>query len=123
LKAWGNRENRKIEYSETADIPSSSNRLDSAGITYNLSKRLLSLAKMKDIVNIEAGFVMMALALAICSEVCEICLFLSTASIGNECLKNDGVFPELPNDVIRVLRRWVFSICIDQIISYYQEFG
>jgi hypothetical protein len=65
-----------MQYSETADIASSANRLDSAGITYNLSKRLLSLAKMKDVVNIEAGFVMMALVLAICSEVCEICLFV-----------------------------------------------
>jgi hypothetical protein len=65
-----------MQYSETVLIPSSANGLDSAGITFNLSKRLLSMAKMKDIVNIEAGFVMMALALAICSEVCDISLFV-----------------------------------------------
>jgi hypothetical protein len=76
LKSWRGHEKSTVRYSETAPPPSSSNGLDAAGITLNLSKRLVALVKLKNVVNIEAGLVMVALAVAISSEVCDICLCL-----------------------------------------------
>lgn len=44
-------------------------RQDPAGVALTLSKRLIDVFNVKRVLNIEAGLEMIALAMAICSEV------------------------------------------------------
>jgi len=67
LKTWGEREKTRTQYSSNG--PSSSDGKDPAGVALTLSKRLMTVAKSKNILNIEAGLEMIALAMAISSEV------------------------------------------------------
>jgi len=69
LKTWGEREKTRAQYStETAHL-SSYNEKDPAGVTLALSRRLITVFKARNILNIEAGMDMVALAMAISSEV------------------------------------------------------
>lgn len=75
MKTWGDREKNKSQYFETVQSHSSATGLNSADITMNLSRRLVTVVKVRDIVNIEAGLEMIALAMIISSEVCKIYVF------------------------------------------------
>ena len=70
LKSWGEREKTKARYFSNAPF-SSSDRKDPAGVALTLSRRLITVAKARNILNIEAGLEMIALAMAISSEVCD----------------------------------------------------
>jgi hypothetical protein len=69
LKTWGGRETTKQRY--FGDGPTkSSDWKDPATITLTLSRMLITVVKAKNVLNIEAGLEMIALAMAISSEVC-----------------------------------------------------
>jgi hypothetical protein len=68
LKSWGECGKTKAQYFSNAPF-SSSDRKDPAGVALTLSRRLITVAKAKNILNIEAGLEMIALAMAISSEV------------------------------------------------------
>lgn len=70
LKTWGEREKILAQYSTTAPTSSSLDGQDAAGVALALSRRLIAVVKVKDIVNVETGLEMIALGMAICSEVC-----------------------------------------------------
>lgn len=72
LKTWGERDKTRTEYSQKSFAKVSVVRQDSAGVTMFLSRRLIAVVKAKNIIHIEAGLEMMALALAICSEVSDV---------------------------------------------------
>lgn len=72
LKTWGDREKSRAQYSNSSIISSSVDRQDPVGITLTLSSRLIDVFKVKSILHIEAGIEMIALAMAISSEVCNI---------------------------------------------------
>jgi hypothetical protein len=69
LKSWGDREKTRGQFSQKAPISPSIGGHDPASVTLNVSRRLIDIFKVKNILNIEAGLEMMALAIAICSEV------------------------------------------------------
>ena len=58
------------EYNNKAHTPSTDEGQDAAGIALSLSRRLIAVVKVKNILNIETGLEMIALAMAISSEVC-----------------------------------------------------
>jgi hypothetical protein len=60
---------------DTPSSPPSNNVLNSADVALHLSSRLSAGAKVKSVVNIEAGLEMIALALTISSEVCVVKMF------------------------------------------------
>ena len=68
----------RAQYSLTAQTPGLEGRLEPANIALTLSRRLIAVVKVKQIVNIEAGLEMMALALTISSQVLPIYLFMVT---------------------------------------------
>jgi hypothetical protein len=70
LKTWGDREKTRAQYSSEATHLSSYDGRDPAGVVLALSRRLITVFKSKNILNIEAGMEMIALAMAISSEVC-----------------------------------------------------
>jgi hypothetical protein len=74
LKTWGERDATRSEYLQKSATVSVVGQ-DPAGVTMLLSKRLIAVVKAKNIIHIEAGLEMMALALAICSEVSNIRMF------------------------------------------------
>jgi hypothetical protein len=74
LKTWGEREKTRAQYSSDA-TQSLSERNDAAGIALILSRRLITVVNAKNILNIEAGMEMIALAMAISSEVCNVAIF------------------------------------------------
>ena len=74
MKTWGNRENTRTKYSQIA-VASSSDGQDAAGIALTLSRRLITVVNVKNIHHIEAGLEMIALAMAISSEVRVVNLF------------------------------------------------
>jgi len=74
LKTWAEREKTRTQYFSFS--PSLSDRKDPAGIALTLSRRLISVVKAKNVLNIEAGLEMIALAMAISSEVCHYGFFL-----------------------------------------------
>jgi len=82
----------------------SSDGKDLAGVALTLSKRLITVAKGKNILNIEAGLEMIALGMTICSEVCNDGFFENIVLI--YLPKNKGVFPELAAEVKFVLKRF-----------------
>jgi hypothetical protein len=75
LKTWGDRDQTWSQYSLTAQLSAADNgQEDAAGVALTLSRRLISIMKVKKILNIEAGLEIMALGLTISSEVCQISL-------------------------------------------------
>lgn len=109
LKTWGEREKTRSQYStEATDI--SSGGKDPADAALALSRRLITVIKAKNIINIEAGMEMIALGMAISSEVrddnilfCNRIMFIS---------KNNGVFPEKATDVKSILGRSACYSCL-----------
>lgn len=76
LKTWSDRQRTRAQLSETVVFsPSSVNGRDQADIVLTISRRLMDVVKAKNVLHIEAGMEMMALALSISSEVCNIGLF------------------------------------------------
>ena len=75
LKSWGERERTRAQYLNNAPT-SSSDRNDPAGVALTLSRCLITIFKAKNIINIEEGLEMVALAMAISSEVFNISFFL-----------------------------------------------
>jgi hypothetical protein len=102
LKSWGQRE--KIRTQISSNGSSSSDRKDPAGVALTLSKRLITVVKAKSILNIEAGLDMIALAMAISSEVSNDGFSQNAVLI--YLPKNKGVFPEMAEEVNIVLRRF-----------------
>lgn len=72
IKTWGDRQTTRAQYLEGVRITLSKNTLDQADIALKISRRLVNVVKVKNIVNIEAGFEMVALAMTISTEVCDI---------------------------------------------------
>ena len=72
--------------------------------------------KMKKILNIESGLEMIALGMAICSEVGFFILFLKHSDLFF-LNKNKGMFPEFAEDVKKMLRR--SELFFQKIISDY----
>jgi hypothetical protein len=72
LRTWAARETTKTEYFQTNLIPSTIDGQRNASVTLTLSKRLIAVSKIKDVLHIEAGLEMIALAMAISSEVCAV---------------------------------------------------
>jgi hypothetical protein len=69
LRAWGDREQTRAKYLKAATNFSSVNLQDPAGVALTLSRRLIAVVKVKSVLHIEAGLEMIALAMAISSEV------------------------------------------------------
>lgn len=91
-----------------SSTPLSANARDAAKVALGLSRRLNDFIKMKNILNIEAGIEMIALAMMISSEVRDVDGLNPTDMLS--LLKNGGVFPETYGDVDEVLRRFeIFS--------------
>ena len=108
LKTWAERENTMTQYSSEVTHLSSDSK-DTAGVVLSLSRRLITVVKARNIVNIEAGLEMVALAMAISSEVCGYGLL---KIILISLPKNNGVFPELAVDVKNVLTRFLYISCL-----------
>jgi len=72
LKTWGDREKTRAQYVKITSVPSSFEGQNTVDIALTLSKRLIAVVKSKNILHIEAGLDMIALAMAISSEVCDI---------------------------------------------------
>ena len=70
LRVWVDREKAADKCLKTSSIPTSNDVLDPAGIALALSRRLIAVTKYRNILNIEAGLDMIALAMTISSEVC-----------------------------------------------------
>jgi hypothetical protein len=75
LKTWGDRQTTRTQYFETLSTPSSINEQDHADVVLTISRRLIDVVKVKNILHIEAGLEMIALAMAISSEVRNIVSF------------------------------------------------
>jgi hypothetical protein len=58
------------QYSQCPSSSSSIGSTDTAGIAFTLTKRLIAVSKLKKVINLEAGLEMIALGIAICSQVC-----------------------------------------------------
>lgn len=76
IKTWRDREKTRTQYIQTAQIPSSVDQQDPADVALTLSRRLIAVVKVKNILHIEAGLEMIALAMAISSEVGNTVIFL-----------------------------------------------
>jgi hypothetical protein len=70
LRTWEEREKKIAQYSIIAPPSSSVDGQEPADVALALSKRLIAAVKVKNILNIETGLEMIALAIAISSEVC-----------------------------------------------------
>jgi hypothetical protein len=68
LKTWGDRERTKLQYFGNGPTESSDWK-DPAAITLTLSRMLITVVRAKNVLNIEGGLEMIALAMAISSEV------------------------------------------------------
>ena len=96
------------KYSDKTPIRSSVDINDPANVSLALSRRLITTVKVKNIFHIQAGLELIALALAISSEVCgSIDLFKLSDFL--PLLKNGGVFPDRSGDFKNVLRRLEFT--------------
>lgn len=69
LKTWRDRKSTRLQCIDTAPAASSVEGRDLASVALTVSKRLIEVHKFKNVLNIEAGLEMMALAMTICSEV------------------------------------------------------
>lgn len=121
LKTWGERGLTRAQYSIEATHPPPYGK-DPADATLALSRRLITVVKAKNILSIEAGMEMIALAMAISSEVCDDSIVFTTELIS--LWKNNGVFPEQATDVKSVLRRFEQNPHASwRIIKCDKEFG
>jgi hypothetical protein len=68
LKIWGDREKTRAKYISNGPTTSSDWK-DPAGVALSLSRRLITIDKAKKVLNIEAGLELIALGMAISSEV------------------------------------------------------
>jgi hypothetical protein len=75
LRTWRDREKHRAEYSRTAPTPSTADGRNPPDVALALSRRLIAVVKVKNILHIEAGLEMIALAMAISSEVSHISSF------------------------------------------------
>lgn len=105
LKTWGERTKTRAQYS--VDATSSSRGKDRAGVALAISRGLISADKGKNIINIESGLGMIALAVIISSEVGDGYLLFVVKTKLIYLPKNGGVFPEMATDVKSVLRRFL----------------
>jgi hypothetical protein len=69
LRVWREREQASDDYFKMNPTLVSDEMHDPAGIALSLSKSLIEVVKIRNVVNIEAGLEMIALAMAISSEV------------------------------------------------------
>jgi hypothetical protein len=69
LRTWGDREASRSYYSQTGLNSSTTDLGNTAEVALNLSRRLIAVVKVRNAVNIEAGLEMLALAIAISTEV------------------------------------------------------
>ena len=72
-----------MEYSRTAPTPSADVCHNSRDVALTLSMRLIAVVKVKNILHVEAGLEMIALALAISSEVSRVAVFETYYSFPN----------------------------------------
>jgi hypothetical protein len=72
---WRDREKATDDYLKTGPFSTSDEMKDNAGVALALSRRLIAVVKVRNIVNIEAGLEMIALAISISSEVFHVQLF------------------------------------------------
>jgi hypothetical protein len=72
LRTWADREKKMAQYSTKGSTSSSVDVQDAADVALALSRRLIDVVKVKNILNIETGLEMIALAMAISSEVLSI---------------------------------------------------
>lgn len=70
LRIWGDREASRLNYTRTAQTSSTMELGNTAEVALNLSKRLIAVVKVRNVLNIEAGLEMIALAIAISTEAC-----------------------------------------------------
>jgi hypothetical protein len=75
LKTWGDRDKIRAQYSSSSALPSDGDLREPAVIALNLSRRLMDVVKVRNILHIEAGMEMIALAMLISSEVRKIDLY------------------------------------------------
>lgn len=113
LKSWEQREKTKTQLSSNGS--SSSDGKDPAGVALTLSKRLITVVKAKSILNVWAGLEMIALAMAISSEVSNDGFFQNAVLI--YLPKNKGVFPEMGVEVKIVLRRFESTISHERLLN------
>lgn len=69
LRTWRDREKNRFEYSKMGPSSSISDGAHPADVALTLSRRLVSVVRVKNMLHIEAGLEMIALAMAISSEV------------------------------------------------------
>jgi hypothetical protein len=100
----------RAQYSQRGATLPSVDREDPAGIALAMSKRLIAVFKNKRILNIEVGLEMMALAMVICSMVCNFGMYLNHIDLFR-LHKNGGRFPEIPGEVNNLLKRFGFRSC------------
>jgi hypothetical protein len=77
LKTWGDREKIMAQYTMANPYPPSFEGQSSAEVALNLSKRLIAVMNVRNVAQIEAGLEMIALAMAISSEIRNVNLFKS----------------------------------------------
>jgi len=75
LRTWRDREKHRAEYSKTTPNPLTADGQNPPDVALTLSRRLIAVVKVKNILHIEAGLEMIVLAMAISSEVSRISLF------------------------------------------------
>jgi hypothetical protein len=75
LRTWGEREKRRSQYAKTAPTSSTVDGKNPADVALTLSRRLIAVVKVRNILHIEAGLEMIALAMAISSEVSYVHIF------------------------------------------------
>jgi len=69
MKTWATRIKSEGQNYGKAPATSSLHGMDPVGLALTLSKRMISIVKLKRIINIETSLEMVALAMTICSEV------------------------------------------------------
>jgi hypothetical protein len=110
LKTWGEREESRTHYAHTGLTSSVMELGNTAEVALNLSKRLIAVVKVRNMINIETGLEMLALAIAISTEVRNTVVFYICSSIF--FTQNNGMFPEMVSDLKDVLSR-IWSDRID----------
>jgi hypothetical protein len=70
LRTWRDREKNRAEYSRRVPTPAAVGHQNPAEVALTLSKRLIAVSKVKNILHIEEGLELIALVMAISSEVC-----------------------------------------------------
>jgi hypothetical protein len=108
LKTWRDREATRAQYFKKGTSSPSVDGQDPAGVALTMSKRLIAIFKTKKVLNIEAGFEMMAVGVIICSMVSNFAMY-SNDLVLFCCYKNGGRFPEAVGDLKTLLSRFGFQ--------------